>query len=537
MKKGQSVRGGRLSPRVLVPNGIRLDLGDDTTPVAIKGGRDLTATPGSITVITGESGVGKSSLAEAARSAIGEGAIVYQQGNLLEYLSPQEHFWLAASARRDETVEVQRDIREVTEILGLSERTSHSVANLSGGERRRVAVARALIARPAILWMDEPDTGLDPRRSDGMADYLAEWTTATGAVVVLVSHSSRFVARLAAAKTHVQIYCLRLRKGRHPAESTNGHSNWLTLDRLRYSQDSAVEKALERNDRQVQPAEEYHLPRVSPGRAMPRRSAISAREAYRFFAGVVGSLPTLAEAIIFRKEQPRNVSPRVASVHQALLRVTRSRAGMGGAGFCGLASILFAGMTLLPLRGLDVAPMFGGGLLERIMYPPFAVTSFAVLSGVLFSATGASMITSWMGQMSVDRELDALASLGADLHSNILGPIWTTVVVGYVGAAILSLVTIALSCTAYIGMVLGSPNNAQGAAMAIVGQLGVGTSVLRSAQIVIEVGSYAVLVATIAVMAGTDRRTRKQEDVTRAVADCVVWCTVALFVVKVVIEL
>ncbi|MDD6570850.1 MAG: ATP-binding cassette domain-containing protein, partial [Thermoflexaceae bacterium] len=66
---------------------------------------------------------------------------------------------------------------------------------LSGGQKRRVAIAGVLAMKPDVLILDEPTAGLDPRGRDEILDYLAKLHADTGITVILVSHSMEDVAK------------------------------------------------------------------------------------------------------------------------------------------------------------------------------------------------------------------------------------------------------------------------------------------------------------------------------------------------------
>jgi branched-chain amino acid transport system ATP-binding protein len=80
--------------------------------------------------------------------------------------------------------------------VGLADRASRPVSELSHGQRRRVELARALAARPAYLVLDEPGAGLDPRAVDDLADLLAAQQE-RGVGLLLVEHDAALVQRVA----------------------------------------------------------------------------------------------------------------------------------------------------------------------------------------------------------------------------------------------------------------------------------------------------------------------------------------------------
>jgi len=86
--------------------------------------------------------------------------------------------------------------RRLLERVGLGERLDYRPGQLSGGEHQRVAVARALINRPALLLADEPTGSLDRASSDDLAELLAKLNREEGLTLVVVTHSAALAARM-----------------------------------------------------------------------------------------------------------------------------------------------------------------------------------------------------------------------------------------------------------------------------------------------------------------------------------------------------
>lgn len=94
--------------------------------------------------------------------------------------------------------EIERNVYEAMEMVGLSEDLKdRSPFELSGGQKRRVAIAGVLSMKPEILVLDEPTAGLDPKGRDSLLDRIEKLHKNSGMTVIFVSHSMEEVARLA----------------------------------------------------------------------------------------------------------------------------------------------------------------------------------------------------------------------------------------------------------------------------------------------------------------------------------------------------
>ncbi len=91
-----------------------------------------------------------------------------------------------AYGRREEHRAV--DVEHLVEVFEIRSLLRQRVAKLSGGERRRVAVVRALVSSPRLLILDEPFAGLDDALRGRVIEFLAEWRNAAGVTSVVVTH-------------------------------------------------------------------------------------------------------------------------------------------------------------------------------------------------------------------------------------------------------------------------------------------------------------------------------------------------------------
>jgi cell division transport system ATP-binding protein len=92
--------------------------------------------------------------------------------------------------------EINREVPEVLELVGLEEKADRKPSELSGGEQQRVAIARAYVSRPMILIADEPTGNLDPATSVGIMKLL-DRINREGTTVVMATHDSGIVDQMA----------------------------------------------------------------------------------------------------------------------------------------------------------------------------------------------------------------------------------------------------------------------------------------------------------------------------------------------------
>jgi putative ABC transport system ATP-binding protein len=117
---------------------------------------------------------------------------VFQFFNLLPMLTAEENLELPLSIAGRK---IDRDWeRSLVSSVGLADRRRHRPSELSGGEQQRVALARGLIARPAVLFADEPTGNLDSSTSDEMLRLLRRSVDEYGQTIVMVTHDAHAAA-------------------------------------------------------------------------------------------------------------------------------------------------------------------------------------------------------------------------------------------------------------------------------------------------------------------------------------------------------
>ena len=187
-------------------------------------GVDLDLPRGRFTAIMGPSGSGKSTLmhclagldqpsggtvtvAGTDLGSLGDDALtvfrrehvgfVFQSFNLLPMLTAAENIALPlelGGRRVDDAV--RKRVRTLADALGVADRLGHRPAELSGGQQQRIAIARALITEPVLLFADEPTGNLDSATSAEVLRQLRRSARELGQTVVMVTHE-REAARYA----------------------------------------------------------------------------------------------------------------------------------------------------------------------------------------------------------------------------------------------------------------------------------------------------------------------------------------------------
>ncbi len=184
-------------------------------------GIDLTINQGEIVSIVGPSGAGKTTLlqiigtldrADSGRvlfdgvdvslynekqlSAFRNEHIgfVFQFHQLLPEFSAVENVMMPALIKGDSMADSRRRAMEMLDFLGLTDRASHKPSELSGGEKQRVAVARALVNRPQVILADEPSGSLDTQNKEELHRLFFDLRRDLGQTFIIVTHDESLAA-------------------------------------------------------------------------------------------------------------------------------------------------------------------------------------------------------------------------------------------------------------------------------------------------------------------------------------------------------
>jgi ABC-type lipoprotein export system ATPase subunit len=120
--------------------------------------------------------------------------IVFQFFHLLPHLSVQENVSLPALIAGEASASVQPRTFELLDRVGLRSRSGDRIDKLSGGEKQRVAICRALLRKPRLLLADEPTGNLDDDNSRSVMDGMLDLARGEGSTLVYVTHSAELAA-------------------------------------------------------------------------------------------------------------------------------------------------------------------------------------------------------------------------------------------------------------------------------------------------------------------------------------------------------
>ena len=180
-------------------------------------GVDFTVTEGEVVAIMGASGAGKSTLLQTLGTLLtpDEGSLtvegtdvlhlsgkalsafrnrrigfVFQAHHLLPEFTALENVMIPALIGGEESKNARAQALELLRTVGLEGRTGHKPSELSGGEQQRVAIARSLINKPAILFADEPTGNLDSRTKEEIHRLFFDLRKQLGQTIVIVTHDA-----------------------------------------------------------------------------------------------------------------------------------------------------------------------------------------------------------------------------------------------------------------------------------------------------------------------------------------------------------
>lgn len=157
-----------------------------STLLYILGGLD-TPTEGTVSMNgTDISRFNDAKMSQIRRQNIG---FVFQFYNLIPNLNVEENIMLPLLLDGKKSKDYRKQLDNILEIVGLSDRRKHTPRELSGGQQQRAAIARALISDPEILFADEPTGNLDSKTGAEIMKLLQSINKNSGQTIIMVTHS------------------------------------------------------------------------------------------------------------------------------------------------------------------------------------------------------------------------------------------------------------------------------------------------------------------------------------------------------------
>ena len=212
-----------MSEPILETRGLKRSFTQGEVTIEVLRGVDLAIQPGEIVALLGPSGSGKSTMLQAVGLLEGgfEGSIrivgkeaakldgagrtevrrdslgfVYQFHHLLPDFTALENVVLPLLIKGGTRDQADARAAQLLTALGLGQRLAHKPSQLSGGEQQRVAVARALANRPALVLADEPTGNLDEATADKVFAEFMGLVRGEGSAALVATHNERLAQRM-----------------------------------------------------------------------------------------------------------------------------------------------------------------------------------------------------------------------------------------------------------------------------------------------------------------------------------------------------
>ncbi len=439
---------------------------------SILDGVDLDLQPGEVVVVVGPSGGGKSVLLDPVTGHLSPDAgtveapetvgVVFQDGALFDDMTVEENLAFPARRRPAERGEA---VAAAAAAVGLAEgHLAARPAQLSGGLRKRAAIARALVQAPAVLLYDEPTAGLDAAASARVASAILAARDAVGdQAVLVVTHDYPLAARVADVVLYLDPDLHRLEPLLGPEDLGPSRDVPQIRDRL--------EAHFAAND----------PPASEPGRARP-----SAAEVARAALADLGAALRLLEGV-------RVPSPRATASRLWDLGVGSVPAVVASGVVLGIVTALQTGQALRQAFGdLDPLPALVGVVLCHHVGPLY--------TGLFLAGRVGARVASEVGVKTYLRQADALRTFGTSAEAVWLSPALLAAVLSFpLLALVLEAAGLLGGFIGYVGL-LGQ--NTAGYTYSVLADVRAGPLVLG----LVRAAVTGVVVVTVAFQAGRGAR-------------------------------
>ncbi len=383
---------------------------------------DLSVSSGETVVIMGGSGVGKTTLAELIFNLKDQSdyagkiklkkraaALVLQEGAVFEHLTVGGN--LVMVLRRHGISRDKATIKNSLDEVGLgSIEVRRRTATLSGGQKRRLALARALCSEPKLLYCDEPSAGLDLDSVLELGRLIRKVVRRKDRAAVVVTHDP-----LLAALTGDRV--LLMEKGRltelvswpdSPDELSDGEITGRT---------KTVEDAAK--GRLTQGISDQRT--AKKGKARETLARFSPLKIGDYAIGTLQSIISLPSSLYHIRD--------FATVFTRAFRLS----GTSGVPFFLLVGGILGATFIMILLGASILP--ARITLEKVGAVPLTAIA-PPLAGFLFASRSGSAISSWLGSMGHSRQVDALRSLRVSPDSYLRAPCWLAMILAFFLASI-----------------------------------------------------------------------------------------------------
>ena len=476
-------------------------------------GVSLNVHSGEVAVVLGRSGAGKSTLGDVlfdllpervpdatveAESIVAEEsgmALILQRGSLFDHMSMRENIRFAAKRRGGKSLTGDELTALLTEV-GLDS-ADREVAGLSGGEERRVTVARGLATEPRFIFFDEPAAGLDVTNVRRIGALIRRVCSDHGAGAIVVTHNPLLTALVADQVLYLDrsdgTIAPLLSDWTGPAGEDDDEA--LVLKRAQ------IEAALLSQDDELPT-----MPRTGAGSVL---RSFGRRAGARLLAP--GRLLWEVARVLLRIPQ----SIRHTRDFLQLWWMTLRLMGFSGLPFFALVAAIFSA-TFLSIA-FAAAELVSPQLIVENLRGDFILALTPPLCGFLFAARSGSALAAWLGGMSLRRQTDALRSLGVQVDQYLRVP----VLLGAFTAFVFT------TCVFGAAMFLAAQATALGFGVVNAGQLLTETSASFGQQLIEKTLLYGAVIGAVATHVGLGPK-RTSQEVARGITRTIILCTLAV---------